>query len=39
MHGFRKQLHDRFGGVGGCTHVTELLSDLADGGAADVREP
>jgi hypothetical protein len=28
MHGFRKQLHDRFGGVGGCTHVTELLTYL-----------
>ena len=26
MHGFRKHLHDRMGGVGGCTHVTELLA-------------
>ena len=28
MHGFRKQLRERFGGVGGCTHVTELLAFL-----------
>jgi hypothetical protein len=28
MHGFRKQLRERFGGVDGCTHVTELLAFL-----------
>jgi hypothetical protein len=28
MRGFRKLLHERFGGVGGCTHVTELLAYL-----------
>ena len=39
MHGFRKQLHDKLGGVGGCTHVTELLTLPADGGGADVRRP
>jgi hypothetical protein len=28
LHGFRKTLHDTMGGVRGCSHVTELLSQL-----------
>jgi hypothetical protein len=28
MQGFRKRLHDTLGGMGGCTHVTELLAFL-----------
>jgi hypothetical protein len=28
MRGYRKTLHDRLGGVHGCTHVTELLAYL-----------
>ena len=28
LQGFRKTLHDTFGGVHGCTHLTELLGYL-----------
>ncbi|MFO1325309.1 MAG: DUF2889 domain-containing protein [Burkholderiales bacterium] len=28
VSGFRKRLHDLMGGVHGCTHITELLSNL-----------
>jgi hypothetical protein len=28
VDGFRKALHDAFGGVHGCTHITEMLSYL-----------
>jgi hypothetical protein len=28
MRGFRKELHERFGALRGCTHVTELLSQF-----------
>ena len=28
MRGFRKALYERFGGVGGCTHLTELLGQF-----------
>jgi hypothetical protein len=28
MHGYRKELRDRMGGVRGCTHVTELLAGV-----------
>jgi hypothetical protein len=28
MHGFRKVLHDRMGGVRGCSHLTELIAFL-----------
>jgi hypothetical protein len=28
MHGFRKALRDRFGGVRGCSHMSELVAQL-----------
>ena len=28
MRGFRQALYERFGGVGGCTHLTELLAQF-----------
>jgi len=28
VKGFRKQVHERFGGIKGCTHITEMLHGL-----------